>query len=83
MCTLCHDISIYIDNLREKDLNDRIIPIGPSERKIIERILMELYCQNEDSEHYRDCLDRESVRYTCILMFVNKIQFYYKIKCLF
>ncbi|KAL5237764.1 hypothetical protein ACI65C_005174 [Semiaphis heraclei] len=58
-CTICHDISKHIDNLREKDPKDRIIPIGHSERKIIERILMELYCQNEDSEHYRDCLDIE------------------------
>jgi len=53
---------MYIINIHEKDFTDRNIPMGLSERKIIDRILMELYCQNEDSEHYRDCLDRERVR---------------------
>jgi len=38
-------------------------------RKIIERILLELYCQNEDSEHYRDCLNKEIVRYANIKMY--------------
>jgi len=50
--------------------------IDSSGRKIIERILLELYCQNEDSEHYRECLNREIVRYADIKMFVNNIQFY-------
>jgi len=49
--------------------------IDSSGRKIIECILLELYCQNEDSKHYRDCLNREIVKYADIEMFVNKIQF--------
>jgi len=49
--------------------------IDSSGQKIIECILLELYCQNEDSEHYRNCLNREVVRYVDIRMFVNKIQY--------
>jgi len=49
-----------------------------SGRKIIERILLELYCQNEDSEHYRDCLNREIVRYADNNFFVIKVQFLVK-----
>lgn len=57
-CTLCLDIIPYSDALYKKDITFNI-SIGHSERKIIERILMELYCQNNDSEHYRDCLNRK------------------------
>jgi len=49
--------------------------IDSSGQKIIERILLELYCQNEDSERYQNFLYREIVRYADIKMFVNKIQF--------
>lgn len=70
-CTLCQDFLKYF-NLRERNMTCHINSFG---RKVIERILLELYCQNEDSEHYRDCLNREIVRYTNIKMFVNKIHF--------
>ncbi|XP_008185139.2 E3 ubiquitin-protein ligase TRIM33 [Acyrthosiphon pisum] len=53
-CTLCHDILKHASNLREKNMTGHIDSSG---RKIIERILLELYCQNEDSEHYRECVD--------------------------
>lgn len=62
-CTLCQEISaLYHITTRNDSINS-------SEKKLLERILMELYCQNEDSEHYRDCLNRE--RYP---------QFYEKVK---
>lgn len=78
-CTLCHEVSIL-----NNDIANHNGFISSSEKKLIERILMELYCQNEDSEHYRECLNREMVRYTDIKMIVNKVQFYYnKIKCVF
>ncbi|KAL4104933.1 hypothetical protein QTP88_020209 [Uroleucon formosanum] len=54
-CTLCQDFLKYF-NLRERNMTCHINSFG---RKVIERILLELYCQNEDSEHYRDCLNRE------------------------
>ncbi|XP_060859283.1 transcription intermediary factor 1-alpha-like isoform X2 [Metopolophium dirhodum] len=56
-CTLCQDIINHANNLRKKNMIGGHIDY--SGRKIIERILLELYCQNEDSEHYRDCLNRE------------------------
>ncbi|CAI6353098.1 unnamed protein product [Macrosiphum euphorbiae] len=55
-CTLCQDILKYTSNLCKKNMTCHIDSSG---RKIIERILLELYCQNEDSEHYRECLNRE------------------------
>lgn len=70
-CTLCQNLLQHFNSC-ERNMSCRINSFG---RKIIERILMELYCQNEDSEHYRDCLNREIVRYANIKMFVNKIQF--------
>ncbi|VVC40093.1 B-box-type zinc finger,Zinc finger, RING/FYVE/PHD-type,Bromodomain,Zinc finger, PHD-type [Cinara cedri] len=57
-CTMCEDITKYCTVLNEK-LFPLDISYNKIERKIIERILMELYCQNNDSEHFRDCPDKE------------------------
>ncbi|XP_025407280.1 E3 ubiquitin-protein ligase TRIM33-like [Sipha flava] len=51
-CTLCKNLSTYSKRLNEKDLYIDM-PIGKSERKILERILLELYCQNVDSDYFR------------------------------
>ncbi|XP_025190958.1 E3 ubiquitin-protein ligase TRIM33-like isoform X2 [Melanaphis sacchari] len=56
-CTLCQDISSHVEVLLQKDVTAYFVS-GHSEQKLIERILMMLYCQNEDSEHYRECLNR-------------------------
>lgn len=37
-------------------------PLGEVEKKIAERILMELYCRGHDSQHYEVCPPRQSVR---------------------
>jgi len=75
-CTLCQDVKPYSRDINQKDFTGHI-PFGHSERKLIERILMQLYCQNDDSEHYRDCLNREMVRYTiyicCNVLIYGKI----------
>lgn len=42
------------------------IVIGIAEMKVIERMLMQLYCQNDDSEHFREILPIEIVRWTFI-----------------
>lgn len=52
-----------MNELHKMDVSGSVA-IGPHEKKLIEHILMDLYCQNEDSNHYRDCLDRESVSCT-------------------
>jgi hypothetical protein len=64
-CTLCQDISdirLHVNVLLKKDITAYFVS-GSSEKRIIEYLLMVLYCQNGDSEHYRECLDRELVRY--------------------
>lgn len=43
------------------DVNDEI-PVNQTERVIMERILMEIYCQNSDSEHFRELPNEEVVR---------------------
>ncbi|XP_026817742.1 E3 ubiquitin-protein ligase TRIM33-like isoform X1 [Rhopalosiphum maidis] len=60
-CTLCQDISdirLHVNVLLKKDVTAYFVS-GSSEQRIIQYILMALYCQNGDSEHYRECLDRE------------------------
>lgn len=39
-----------------------MIPVGPVERVVMERILMEIYCQNDDSDHFRELPNIEIVR---------------------
>lgn len=72
MCTLCQDISKYAKVLNQKDLKDSIL-VTKNEFKIMERILMELYCQNNDSEHYRECPSEEIVRLPIVLFKRNFI----------
>lgn len=60
-CTLCQDITRYAINLNQMDMNGEIT-VNQNERVIMERILMEIYCQNSDSEHYRELPDEEIVR---------------------
>jgi hypothetical protein len=64
-CTLCQDtlnIRLHANILLKKDIKAYFVS-GYSEKRIIEYILMVLYCQNGDSEHYRECLNSEIVRY--------------------
>jgi len=57
-CTLCEQVvmcsKVSGENIMTGD-------IGKVERKIIDRILMELYCNNEDSEYFKECLSKNSV----------------------
>lgn len=39
-----------------------VISVGGPEIVIMERILMEIYCQNYDSEHFRELPDENVVR---------------------
>ncbi|XP_060848570.1 E3 ubiquitin-protein ligase TRIM33-like [Rhopalosiphum padi] len=58
-CTLCQDtlnIRLHANVLLNKDIKAYFVS-GYSEQRIIEYILMVLYCLNEDSYHYRECLN--------------------------
>jgi len=57
---MCEDITEYSKMLIEKNTCD--FPIGSAEQIIISRILVELYCQNEDSDCLRECPKKEIVR---------------------
>lgn len=60
---MCEDITIYCTIINQTS-STMDIYLGQIERKFIERILMELYCQNNDSEHFRNCPDQILVRLT-------------------
>lgn len=52
-CTMCTDLSTYVGRLSKREPTFIHCPMGKSERKILERLLMELYCQNVNSDHFR------------------------------
>lgn len=58
---MCVDIGKYSKNVGEQIIAEDISPRTPG-RKILERILLELFCQNDDSEHFRDCPSIDLVR---------------------
>lgn len=58
---MCEDISIYCTIINQNS-STMDISLNQIEGKLIERLLMELYCQNNDSEHFRNCPDQELVR---------------------
>jgi len=52
-CTLCEDIAAISKDLgKYHDLNN--ISIGTVGRKIVERILMELFCQFAEIDYFRN-----------------------------
>lgn len=51
-CTLCKDITVISKDLGKYDFDD--ISDQTVQRKIIERILMELLCRFKDIDHFRD-----------------------------
>lgn len=61
-CTLCKDITKYAKVINQRDDMNGIFHVGESDTIIMERILMELFCQNDDSEHYRELPDADIVR---------------------
>lgn len=61
---MCQDITKYsnrILSLQEWNTAD-FVPVHKYELKIIERILLELYCQNIRDYHIRTCLNKGIVR---------------------
>lgn len=65
MCTICQDITKYSDQilyLQERNIMGNV-PIHEFELKIIERILIELYCQNICDYNIRTCLNKGVVSY--------------------
>lgn len=71
---MCKDISIVADVLSQRTCLNNVI-LGRLEQIIINRILLELYCQNYDSEHFRDCPDKKDVR----LHIMDTISFQFEI----
>lgn len=63
VCTMCNDLSMYVKRLSKRDSAFVHRPIGQSQRKILERFLMELYCHNTESDSFRMCPSHELVRY--------------------
>lgn len=51
-CTICQDITKYSKVLTREDMTG-ILPVGLAERKIMERILMEFYCQKITAENFK------------------------------
>lgn len=56
---MCEDVHKL---LRENNLKSDS-GFDKNKRKIIERILLELYCQTDDSEHFTNCVDKIVVRF--------------------
>lgn len=54
-CTMCENIRTFSKTVEQLKSTTYSTSIGEPGRKIIERILMELFCQNDDSVHFRDC----------------------------
>jgi len=64
-CTLCVDITKSSLNLSQLIMSDlftvNVINNTPG-RKLIEHILLALYCQNNESEHFRELPCKNLVR---------------------
>lgn len=56
-CTMCKDITPIIMSLKQPS-NLADFSFGHLEQTIINRILLELYCQNSNSQHFRNCPDQ-------------------------
>jgi len=52
---MCEYPKIFSKVLEDLKSSTYSTSVGEPGRKIIERILMELFCQNIDSVHFRDC----------------------------
>lgn len=66
-CTLCKDITKYSKALNQR-YNTNDIPLESLGRKIVERILLEIFCQNNESDHFRNCPPENEVRIKCKLL---------------
>lgn len=69
---MCRDIAKYYNhmlNFQEWNVVDNV-PVHKYELKIIERILLELYCQNVYDNRIRTCLNKGIVRRA--LQFIHK-----------
>lgn len=69
-CTLCRDITKYSKVLNQR-YNTNDIPLDSLGRKILEWILLELFCQNDESDHFRDCPQEDLVRIKCRLLTIH------------
>lgn len=56
-CTMCKDITPIVLGLRQQN-NLIDFSFGHLEQTIINRILLELYCQNDISKHFMNCPDK-------------------------
>ncbi|KAL4154530.1 hypothetical protein QTP88_000388 [Uroleucon formosanum] len=82
-CTLCEYPKIFSKVLEDLKSTTYSTSIGEPGRKVIERILMELFCQNVDSVNFRDCPDKiisvsrkkdtASQRYLVILTYPHSV----------
>lgn len=64
-----------MDVIKQQNYSNNIT-FGYLEQTVINRILMELYCQNYDSEHFRVCPKKEVV--DCILWTLLVFKFKYQ-----
>lgn len=71
---MCKDISEIAKVVNERSFLNNIV-IGSLELVIIHRLLLELFCQNDDSQHFRDCPNKNDVR----LHIIDTISFQVKI----
>lgn len=55
---MCEYPKIFSKVLEDLKSTTYSTSIGEPGRKVIERILMELFCQNVDSVNFRDCPDK-------------------------
>jgi len=78
-CTLCTG---DYDSSLENNSIVAISYIREYEQNILERILMELYCQNNESEHFRELLDKNDVRLTVDVQLVLKLSTYIIERCI-
>lgn len=58
---MCKDVNIVAEVLKKRSCLTNVV-FGDLEQIVINRILLELYCQNYDSEHFRNCPKKENVR---------------------
>jgi len=58
---MCEYPKMFSKVLKDLKLTTYSVSIGEPGRKIIERILMELFCQNVDSVKFRDSPNKRTV----------------------
>lgn len=46
--------------------------LGVSEQKVLGRILMELYCQSDESGYFRELINREDVRLIVVILIIKE-----------